>query len=85
MDITRVDELLAKRKRQRAQAALIAVDPRTGEVLALVGGRCYNQSQYNRAITAKRQPGSAFKPFVYLSAFERAAEKGAAISPPQPS
>ena len=74
--LTRVDELLAKRKRQRAQAALIAVDPRTGEVLALVGGRSYNQSQYNRAIAAKRQPGSAFKPFVYLSAFERAAADG---------
>jgi penicillin-binding protein 1B len=74
--LTRVDELLAKRKRQKAQAALIAVDPRTGEVLALVGGRSYNQSQYNRAIVAKRQPGSAFKPFVYLSAFERAAAEG---------
>jgi penicillin-binding protein 1B len=74
--LTRVDELLAKRKRQKAQAALIAVDPRTGEVLALVGGRSYNQSQYNRAIVAKRQPGSAFKPFVYLSAFERAAADG---------
>ena len=46
----RVDEMLARRKRQRAQAALIAVDPRTGEILALVGGRSYNQSQYNRAI-----------------------------------
>jgi penicillin-binding protein 1B len=74
--LTRVDELLAKRKRQKAQAALIAVDPRTGEVLALVGGRSYNQSQYNRAIVAKRQPGSAFKPFVYLSAFEHAAAEG---------
>ena len=50
--LTRVDELLAKRRRQPAQAALIAVDPRTGEVLALVGGRSYNQSQYNRAINA---------------------------------
>ena len=49
----------------------IAIDPRTGEVLALVGGRSYNQSQYNRAIAAKRQPGSVFKPFVYLAAFER--------------
>jgi penicillin-binding protein 1B len=74
--LTHVDELLAKRKRQRAQAALIAVDPRNGEVLALVGGRSYNQSQYNRAIAAKRQPGSSFKPFVYLSAFERAAAEG---------
>ncbi len=74
--LLRVDELLAKRKRQRAQAALIAVDPRTGEVLALVGGRSYNQSQYNRAISARRQPGSVFKPFVYLAAFEHALAEG---------
>ena len=75
--IVRVDEILARRKRHRqAQAALIAVDPRTGDVLALVGGRSYNQSQYNRAVAAKRQPGSVFKPFVYLAAFERAAAEG---------
>ena len=74
--LTRVDELLAKRKRQKAQAALIAVDPRTGEVLAMVGGRSYNQSQYNRAINARRQPGSVFKPFVYLAAFEHAYKEG---------
>jgi penicillin-binding protein 1B len=54
---------------------LIAVDPRTGEVLAMVGGRSYNQSQYNRAVVARRQPGSTFKPFVFLAAFERAAEE----------
>ncbi len=72
-----VDAMLAKRKqRGRAQAALIAVDPRTGEVLALVGGRSYNQSQFNRAVAARRQPGSVFKPFVYLSAFELAAQEG---------
>jgi penicillin-binding protein 1B len=74
--LARVDEMLSKRKRQRAQAALIAVDPRTGDVLALVGGRSYNQSQFNRATAAKRQPGSVFKPFVYLAAFERAAADG---------
>jgi penicillin-binding protein 1B len=74
--LAHVDELLAKRKRQNAQAALIAVDPRTGEILALVGGRTYNQSQYNRAIAARRQPGSVFKPFVYLAAFERAYAEG---------
>jgi len=74
--LVRVDELLARRKRQRAQAALIAVDPRTGEVLAFVGGRSYNQSQYNRVIAAKRQPGSVFKPFVYLAAFEHAYAEG---------
>jgi penicillin-binding protein 1B len=74
--LTRVDELLAKRKRRHAQAALVAIDPRTGEILAMVGGRSYNQSQYNRAVSAKRQPGSVFKPFVYLAAFEHAASEG---------
>jgi penicillin-binding protein 1B len=75
----KVDDLLSKRRRkvkEPAQAALLAIDPRTGEVLALVGGRSYNQSQYNRAIDARRQPGSVFKPFVYLAAFEHAAEDG---------
>ena len=75
--LLKVDELLSKRrKRPTPQAALIAVDPRTGEILALVGGRSYNQSQYNRAVVAKRQPGSVFKPFVYLAAFEKAAAEG---------
>jgi len=55
---------------------LLAVDPRTGEILAMVGGRSYNQSQYNRAVEARRQPGSVFKPFVYLAAFERAVAEG---------
>ncbi len=72
-----VDDTLAKRKRAvRPQAALIAVDPRTGEVLALVGGRSYNQSQFNRVTGARRQPGSVFKPFVYLAAFDQAAHDG---------
>jgi penicillin-binding protein 1B len=73
-----VDKLLAHRKKGpwHPQAALIAIDPRTGEILAWVGGRSYNQSQYNRVLTARRQPGSVFKPFVYLAAFEKAAEEG---------
>jgi penicillin-binding protein 1B len=71
----RVDRELARRKRRvpPVQSALIAVDPRTGDILALVGGRSYNESQFNRVILARRQPGSVFKPFVYLAAFERAA------------
>jgi penicillin-binding protein 1B len=73
--LSHLDQVLAKRRR-RPQAALIAVDPRTGEVLAFVGGRSYNQSQFNRAVNARRQPGSVFKPFVYLAAFERAAAEG---------
>ncbi|MBS1820127.1 MAG: PBP1A family penicillin-binding protein [Acidobacteria bacterium] len=75
--LTNVDQLLARRKRKgKAEAALIAIDPRTGEILAMVGGRSYNQSQYNRAIVSRRQPGSTFKPFVYLTAFEQAALNG---------
>lgn len=52
------------------QAALVALDPRTGEVLAMVGGRDYGKSQLNRATDAQRQPGSVFKPFVYAAALE---------------
>lgn len=52
------------------QAALVALDPRTGAVRALVGGRDYGDSQFNRAVQARRQPGSAFKPLVYLAALE---------------
>src|SRR5579872_1870423 len=53
-----------------SQGALVALDP-NGGVKALVGGRNYADSQFNRATSAKRQPGSAFKPFVYLSALEK--------------
>ncbi|PYS21971.1 MAG: hypothetical protein DMF72_15240 [Acidobacteria bacterium] len=52
------------------QVALVALDPKTGKVLAMVGGRDYAQSQLNRATDAQRQPGSTFKPFVYAAALE---------------
>lgn len=50
------------------QGLLIAMDPWTGEVRALIGGRDFNDSKFNRAIQARRQPGSVFKPFVYTAA-----------------
>jgi penicillin-binding protein 1A len=53
------------------QAALVAMDPHTGEVRAMVGGRSFDQSHFNRVTQARRQPGSAFKPFVYAAALER--------------
>ncbi|HKP12146.1 MAG TPA: PBP1A family penicillin-binding protein, partial [Blastocatellia bacterium] len=53
---------------KRVQAALVALDAHTGEVLAMVGGRHYDESQLNRATDARRQPGSTFKPFVYAAA-----------------
>jgi 1A family penicillin-binding protein len=52
------------------QAALAAVDPATGNILALVGGRDFRQSQFNRATRSRRQPGSAFKPLLYAAALE---------------
>jgi penicillin-binding protein 1A len=64
------DELAQKGdKNGVAQGALVAMTP-DGAVRALVGGRNYADSQFNRAVAAKRQPGSAFKPFVYLTAVE---------------
>lgn len=53
------------------QAALVAIDPATGDILALVGGRDYQRSAFNRASRSRRQPGSAFKPFVFAAALER--------------
>jgi penicillin-binding protein 1B len=79
--IAQVDKILSKKKKGQAQVALIAVDPTTGEILALVGGRAYNASQYNRAVMARRQPGSAFKPFVYLAAFEQTAAGTTHLTP----
>jgi 1A family penicillin-binding protein len=52
------------------QAALMAMDPQTGQVRAMVGGRDFETSRFNRAVQARRQPGSAFKPFVYAAALE---------------
>ena len=63
------------------QAALVAMNPKTGEVLAMIGGRDYATSQLNRATDAKRQPGSVFKPFVYAQALASAYEFGDVITP----
>ena len=56
---------------QKLQGAVIVMQPSTGYILALVGGRNYSISQFNRIIQARRQPGSAFKPFVYLSSLDQ--------------
>ena len=56
---------------QNLQAALVAIDPATGDVLALVGGRDFRHSQFNRAWRSRRQPGSAFKPFLFAAALAR--------------
>jgi penicillin-binding protein 1B len=72
-----LDQIFAKRKKNPVpggtlQAALVAMNPKTGEILAMVGGRDYGQSQLNRAVDANRQPGSVFKPIVYATALNSA-------------
>lgn len=71
-----LDAYFAKRKQPvppgTVQASLIAVDPKNGQILAMLGGRNYGASQFNRITQSKRQPGSIFKPFVYAAALETA-------------
>ena len=82
-----VDELLKKQRRHKnvqfpeAQVALIALDPHTGAIKALTGGRNYGTSQLNR-ILSMRQPGSSFKPFVYAAALDTAIDGGQRILTP---
>ncbi len=61
---------LDRLKRPGLEAALVAIDPATGDLLAMVGGADYQRSTFNRATRSRRQPGSAFKPFVYAAALE---------------
>lgn len=75
--LANLDQIFAKRKKNSVppgtlQAALVAMNPKTGEILAMVGGRDYGQSQLNRAVDANRQPGSVFKPIVYATALNSA-------------
>jgi penicillin-binding protein 1B len=69
-NLAKLDKTFAK-KGLTPQAALVALDPHSGKILAMVGGRDYAASQLNRASEARRQPGSTFKPFVYAAALER--------------
>jgi 1A family penicillin-binding protein len=65
-----VAEGLRRFNEPQLQAALVAIDPRTGDLLALVGGRDFRVSQFNRAVRSRRQPGSAFKPLLFAAALE---------------
>ena len=58
-------------KLKQPQSAIVAVDPKTGYIKAMIGGR--GTDQFNRAVMAERQPGSSFKPFVYMNAMEQGA------------
>ncbi len=63
--------ILSLEQEPNVQGALLCMDPKTGYVKAMVGGRDFSESQFNRAIYSKRQPGSAFKPFIYAAALEK--------------
>lgn len=65
---TSIDRTTGQIKPARIEAAMLVTDPKSGEILAMVGGRNYKDSQYNRAMNAMRSPGSAFKPIVYTEA-----------------
>jgi len=67
---TTLENAFGLRQVPEIEGAIAAVDPHTGRILAMSGGFAYGRSEYNRATQAKRQPGSAFKPFVYLAAME---------------
>jgi penicillin-binding protein 1A len=62
------------------EASLLAVDPRNGHIMAMQGGVDFSESQFNRTVQANRQPGSAFKPFVYLAAFDKGFSPGTIVS-----
>ncbi len=66
----RYPRLKATKPEDRLQACLIAIQPQTGAIKAMIGGRDYGSTQFNRCTQARRQPGSVFKPFTYLAAFE---------------
>lgn len=68
--------LRKRNKEDRLEGAMVVIRPQTGEIKAMVGGRDYQKSQFNRVLQARRQPGSIFKPFVYLAALMNGSEDG---------
>ncbi|MBI4536910.1 MAG: transglycosylase domain-containing protein [candidate division NC10 bacterium] len=80
--IARLEAMNPAAFRGTIQAALVAIEPATGEIRALVGGIDYGRSPFNRATRARRQPGSVFKPFIYLAAFEAEREGAGPVFTP---
>lgn len=70
--LDKLDRHFPKKEKGSLNAALVAIRPKTGEIVAMVGGRDYMANQFNRATDAMRQPGSVFKPFVYAAAINTA-------------
>ncbi len=77
--LDKLDGYFKKKQKGTLNAALVAIKPKTGEIVAMVGGRDYMQNQFNRATSAMRQPGSVFKPFVYAAALNSPYDSGMRI------
>ncbi len=77
--LDKLDNYFKKKPKGTLNAALVAMRPNTGEIVAMVGGRDYLANQFNRATSAMRQPGSVFKPFVYAAAINSAYDSAARV------
>jgi len=77
--LEKLDKYFPKKRPGNLQAALVAIRPKTGEIVAMVGGRDFLETQFNRATSAQRQPGSVFKPFVYAAAINSAYEPNSRV------
>ncbi|MDQ6786423.1 MAG: PBP1A family penicillin-binding protein [Acidobacteriota bacterium] len=77
--LERLDKYFPKKQKGNLNAALVAIRPKTGEIVAMVGGRNYLENQFNRATDAQRQPGSVFKPFVYATAINSPYDSGSRV------
>src|SRR5712692_4270764 len=75
---TKHSSLRRKEKSEQLESCLVSVEPQTGKIRAMVGGRDYRESQFNRVTQSKRQPGSAFKPVTYLAALQETFDGGPA-------
>lgn len=73
---TKHPSLRRKEKKEQLESCLVAIEPQTGKIRAMVGGRNYAESQFNRVVQSKRQPGSAFKPITYLAALQETMDGG---------
>ncbi len=80
--LEKLEKYFPKKPKGDLQAALVAIKPKTGEIVAMVGGRDFLENQFNRATNAQRQPGSVFKPFVYAAAINTAYDPTARVITP---
>ena len=80
--LERLEKSFPKKPKGSLQGALVAIKPKTGEIVAMVGGRDFLDTQFNRATNAQRQPGSVFKPFVYATAINTAYDGTARVITP---